>query len=275
MAKIKVELGEVQKTLLIPLWGRAVEYDKPHPILRDPYALELASRIDFDFQAGFQGMAQQFLVNCAVRAHHFDTALKALIAEHPDATIVNIGAGLDTTFPRVDNGRITWYDLDLPDAMALRRQLIPESDRNPFIAKSVFDRTWFQDIRKRGSKIFLMAGGVFAYLPRHDIKPLFLDISKALSGCDIMFEIYTPFLVFYRNLFLRRWGKGQGKIARFQWGEKNAKAIAAWSPNFHVLDEFPFYARTDLSGITDPKILQQMKTINSKQWIKMVRLRLG
>ena len=102
---IRVELGEVQKTLLIPLWGRAKESEKPNPIVLDPLARRLVSQIDYDFEGQTAKLPSQFLFNCAVRAHHFDVALRAFLAAHPDGTVINIGAGLDTTFQRVDNGR--------------------------------------------------------------------------------------------------------------------------------------------------------------------------
>jgi len=64
-----------------------------------------------------------------LRARQFDEKVKAYIAEHPRASIVNLGAGLDTTFHRVDNELIHWYDLDLPAVIVVRRQLLPEPDR--------------------------------------------------------------------------------------------------------------------------------------------------
>ncbi len=66
----------------------------------------------------------QLRINSAIRAFHLDSAVKQFIRQYPDATIVNIGAGLDTTFFRVDNAKIFWYDLDLPDTMELRCKLI-------------------------------------------------------------------------------------------------------------------------------------------------------
>jgi len=42
---------------------------------------------------------------------------------------VNIGCGFDTTFERIDNGKITFYDLDLPDVINLRKQFISNCSR--------------------------------------------------------------------------------------------------------------------------------------------------
>lgn len=273
--KIGIELGDVQKTLLIPLWGRALESAKPHPILVDPFAQSLVDRIDYDF-AGLTGkLPSQFLFNCAVRARHFDSALRAFLAAHPRGTVINIGAGLDTTFQRVDNGTLFWYDLDLPDTMALRRRLLPEGPRNRIIAKSVFDRSWFMDIQERNAGVFLMAGGVFAYLKEKEIRPLFLDLAGEFPGSEIMFEIYARFLVFIRNLFMRKGAPGAEPIPRFEWAVNSAKRIAEWDRGIRVLEEFPFYDRIDLGAVADPEARRQAESINRWKWIKMVRLRLG
>lgn len=175
--KVKIDLGEVQKTLLIPLFGRAVDYESPKSLLKDRYAYEIVQRLDYEFKGALAKAPAQHVINCAVRAYHLDAALLQVIARHPDATVINIGAGLDTAFHRVDNGKIYWYDLDLPDTIELRRKMIPEGERNRYIAKSVFDRTWFKDVEVRGSKVFMMAAGVLVYLPEGEIKKLFVDLT--------------------------------------------------------------------------------------------------
>jgi O-methyltransferase involved in polyketide biosynthesis len=269
-------LGEVQRTLLIPLWGRAQEFEKPDPLIKDPFAHEVLEKLDYDFSRMSEHMPDEARINCALRARHFDAALKELIAKHPDATVINIGAGLDTTFKRVDNGRIFWYDLDLPDSMALRRQLLPDGPRNVSIAKSVFDRSWFQDVKVRGSRVFLMAGGVFVYLNERDIKALFLDLAEEFPGCEIMFEIYSKLLVWLRNnVLVRKEMKSSDVMSRFKWGVGSAGAIARWSGKIRVVDEFPFYSRFDMEKNWTKEETQRFKAMNFFNWIKVARLSLG
>ena len=84
-----------------------------------------------------------YLLFAAVaRAKQFDDKVRAYITVHPRASVVNIGAGLDTAFYRVDNGLIHWYDLDLPLVINFRRQLLLEPERVTFIAKSFLDPSW-------------------------------------------------------------------------------------------------------------------------------------
>lgn len=120
--KIKIDLGEVQKTLLYPLYGRALEFEAKNPLIKDQYAHEMVRKLDFNFST-IHSMPVPLQINSVVRAFNFDTALRKIITDFPDATIINIGAGLDTTFQRVDNGKISWYDLDLGDTIRLRKKI--------------------------------------------------------------------------------------------------------------------------------------------------------
>ncbi|HTR82072.1 MAG TPA: class I SAM-dependent methyltransferase [Bacteroidota bacterium] len=275
--KIKIDLGDVQRTLLIPLFGRAKEYEKEHPLIKDKYAHDIVERLDFDFNDVFKHMPVQISVNSAIRAYHLDAALSAFIKKYPDATIVNLGAGLDTTFHRIDNGKIFWYDLDLPDSMELRLKLIPEGERNKSIAKSVFDRSWFQEIKERRSKIFFMSAGVFVYLQEEEIKGLFLDLIREFPGSEIMFDAYSKPLLWLRNnvLITRIQVQRSKLLARWHWGVNSGKAIARWSDEISVVDEFPYYSGINLEEFLDKKIVSSFQLLNFFRAIKMVHLKFG
>ncbi|MGA7161103.1 MAG: class I SAM-dependent methyltransferase [Bacteroidota bacterium] len=273
--KVKINLGEVQSTLLIPLYGRAKEYEKEHPLIKDKYAHDIIEKIDFDFETEFQQMPIQMSINSTIRTYHLDSAISRFIGQYPDATIVNIGAGLDTTFQRIDNGRIFWYDLDLPDSIALRRKLIPETNRNIFISKSVFDTSWFQDIKERRSKVFFMAAGVLVYLEEGQIKPLFLKLIQQFPGSEIEFDIYSKMFLWLRNNLLANRNKKSKVIANWHWGVNSGKAITKWSDKITIIDEFPYYSRIDLEKYWDAKSLSFIKAMNFFNPMKMLHLKLG
>jgi O-methyltransferase involved in polyketide biosynthesis len=83
---------------------------------------------------------------------------------------VSIGARLDTTFERIDNGSIHWYDLDVPDVIELRRQFIAETERSRYIPKSVFDLSWFEDIGSSTLGLLFVACGAFQYFAEKQVK---------------------------------------------------------------------------------------------------------
>ncbi|WP_412180797.1 class I SAM-dependent methyltransferase [Streptomyces sp. ADMS] len=130
MTERDVRLGTVQETLLIPLYGRAVENRKSEAVLRDPVAEELVAAIDYDF-ARFDGLPM--LLGTVLRTTLFDRWAAAFLAEHPTGTMVEIGTGLNTRHERTDNGRARRFDLDLPDVIELphllHRHPTPHDDR--------------------------------------------------------------------------------------------------------------------------------------------------
>ena len=121
--KIPVDLTGVPETLLWTLFFRAQEAARPDALLRDPVAVELVKRIDYPFEERFNqgsGWAQWQ----ALRALTFDNTIRRFLTDHPEGTIVSLGEGLETQFWRVDNGRLRWVGVDLPEVSGLRNQAL-------------------------------------------------------------------------------------------------------------------------------------------------------
>lgn len=127
--QVSVELEGVPETLLWTLYHRATEARRPDAVLRDPKAVELLRRIDFPFEERFGSATAGRAQWQALRAACFDRQVARFLAERPDATVVALGEGLETQFWRVDNGRVRWVSVDLPEAIAVRRRLLPEPPR--------------------------------------------------------------------------------------------------------------------------------------------------
>jgi len=200
--KVKVKLSGVSASLLPLLWGRAQLSREYSSLFYDEKAIELVERIDYDFSANdvpFDDIIFNISRNInlpefrlgALRARMFDDKAKAYIAEHPYASVINIAAGLDTTFYRVDNGLIHWYDLDLPAVIDIRRQLLPEPDRVEYIAKSLVDPTWCDDVKYTGDGVFMIAGGVNRVLYSFgevQVKQFFSMLADNFPDSEIVFD---------------------------------------------------------------------------------------
>jgi len=202
--KVKVRLGGVAGTLLFPLWGRAQLSKEYSSLFYDAKAVELvekilASTIDYDisaddmlfggvvFNISRKGNLLPIFGLIALTAKQFDDKIKTYITEHPHASVVNIGAGLDATFYRVDNGSIHWYDLDLPAVIDVRKQLLPEPDRVTYIAKSLLDPSWCKDIAYTEDGVFMIADGVLQYLEESEIKQFFSMLADNFPDGEIVF----------------------------------------------------------------------------------------
>jgi O-methyltransferase involved in polyketide biosynthesis len=117
----------------------------------------------------------------------FDDKIKTYIAEHPHASVVNIGSGLDATFYRVDNGLIHWYDLDLPAGIDVRKQLLPEPDRVTYIAKSLLDSSWCKDIKHTEDGVFMIAEAVLQFFEESEMKQFFSMLADNFPDGEIVF----------------------------------------------------------------------------------------
>jgi O-methyltransferase involved in polyketide biosynthesis len=115
----------VPETLTITLYARYVESQRSPGILYDAKAVEIAERIEYDFEKYVKGWASQLA--CVIRAREYDRIVQNFIEAHPNAVIVNLGAGLCTRFSRIDNGKIHWYEVDFPEVTHLRRKFFEET----------------------------------------------------------------------------------------------------------------------------------------------------
>ena len=114
---------------MVALWCRASEARRPDGIIDDPMAIRLVDSIDYDFSkfglAGRQDVAH--------RALAFDSNAHRYLSDHPQATVVALGEGLQTSFWRLDaaglGGEFRWLTVDLPAIIDLRGQLLPHSPR--------------------------------------------------------------------------------------------------------------------------------------------------
>ncbi|HXY87615.1 MAG TPA: class I SAM-dependent methyltransferase [Candidatus Acidoferrales bacterium] len=200
--KVKVKLSGRSASMLGCLWCRAQVSKKYSSLFCDATAVELAEKIDYvpDYSASdvppfegimfnlFRKINQPEFGLFALRAQPFDDKAKEYIAEHPQASVVNIGAGLDTTFYRVDNGLIHWYDLDLPAVIDVRRQLLSEPERVTYIAKSLLDPGWFKDVTYTEDGVFMIAGGVLHSLKESQVRQFFSMLADKFPGGEIVFD---------------------------------------------------------------------------------------
>jgi O-methyltransferase involved in polyketide biosynthesis len=159
---MEVELTGLNRTLLMPLWGRAKATAAGSRILRDPAAVGLAERLGL-WQQGFdRSLHPSNELFTIARARALDDIVREYLSRNPQATVANLGAGLDTGFDRVDNGQVRWLSIDLPEVIELRSRLIPESPRSRCVAASILEDGWLEPVTAGANGLLFLASGVMA-----------------------------------------------------------------------------------------------------------------
>ena len=237
--KIKIQLGRVQETLLLPLVSRAKETEYKNPLLNDTKAVELFNQLDVERKKLLRNITEIGVHGLCYRAYKMDEAIKSFLQKHPNGKILDIGAGLDTTYYRCDNGKALWYDLDLPDSIALRKQLLPPpNNRVTYIAKSMLDYSWIEDIGDISNGLFITIPGVLPYFKEEDVKIFLTTIAPKLKGAEIMFDVISQFGKFFVDIRIKRAGM---KEAHLEWGILKPEIVSNWSKHIELVRTIKFF----------------------------------
>jgi methyltransferase (TIGR00027 family) len=280
-----IQLPDVAETALLTFYCHAIESQSPQPILRDEKAVEithllnpiLANSSSLLLQNLAAGkIRQELVVHIVLRAKKFDDYAQAFLKIHPDGIIVNLGSGLDSRCKRIDDGRVTVVDLDLPEMMTLKKRFFEESNRYIQISSSVFDYDWMDQVAKLGCRPTLfLAEGLFMYLPAEKVKELILKLQSRFPGCELACEVVTEFFV--RKPWNRLLGiKMQrqlkvGREATYHFGLKNSHEMESWHAGIQFLDDWSYF------DTRHPRLgwvgnLGKLKLMRQVQWTVHYRL---
>jgi O-methyltransferase involved in polyketide biosynthesis len=187
----KVELTGVPETALWNLYQRASAARAGY--LDDPRAVEVLVRLDYPFERfdlPYRGLAARLH---AQRVRTVDAALRQVLSGAPDATVVALGEGFETQFWRVDDGRLRWLSLDLPEVVAVRREVLPDGPRNRTLAGSAAGAQWTAQVDRERPAI-ITAQGLLPYFERDEVHRMITAWARLLPGAWLLFDAVTPHL---------------------------------------------------------------------------------
>ena len=225
--------------MLIPLYGRARMSELYPELIYDNEAVRIFSEMDMDFSKIENAFGEYGGVCYLSRARCIDTEVSEFLKQYPNSTVVNIGSGLDTTFSRVDNGKVLWYNLDLPDAIAYRQGLILPCERSVDIPKSVFDDTWLDAITLgSGGRLLLIAAGVFMYLEDTLLREMMQKVIARFPQGELFFDAASGIGYKISNRMVKNSGNNGAEMHFYVNG---AKPLYAWSPKVKSVEIIPFF----------------------------------
>ena len=251
--KHKIEQNTVQETLIIPLFARKVCSELYPNLYRDETSIRLIDEIDYDFSEAerkSRSLMQRFgALEVAMRQNDLAWEARDYLKSHPTAAVVNLGCGLDSTGRACDNGNCKIYNLDFPDVIAVRNELLPAGEREENIPCNLNDTAWFSQIDASGGAVFF-ASGVFYYFLTEQVKALVQAMAGAFPGGVLVFDAANRTAV---KMIAKTWLKSAKiKDVGAYFAVSNApKEIGAWDSRLQVTSRGYMLGYNDLR---DPSV---------------------
>jgi len=250
-----VRVATVSETLFLPLYCLALESQRRDPILIDPGAVALTRELNRSFAGSDLQLHKKLIAGdlpdtlvttMALRIRRYDRYVEEFLTREPDGVVVNLGCGLDDRRRRTDNGRVRWFDLDLPEVIALRRAHLPETDRMRFLACSVLDLEWLDALPDEpGNRFLFVAEGLLMYLPPQGVRTLVTALRARFPGAELVAEVAHSRIVrimhgrLGRRKFRRQFGISGDVV--YQFGLRDSHDMQAWAPGLVLLDDWGYF----------------------------------
>jgi methyltransferase (TIGR00027 family) len=282
-------ITDISETLLIPLYSRALESNSENPILIDKKAIEITKELNKIFENSDSQLHQTLAkgklrrklgkklhATMALRTRRFDRYCYSFLKNNPDGIIVELGCGLSTRFPRIDNKKLTWYDLDFPEVIDIRKQFFKETSRYHFIPSSVLDFEWIKKIHNKNKNVLFIAEGLLMYLHEEEVRTLVLNLQRNFPGCELVCEVANTFVIkmLKRKIWRKKFQRDfhLGKDATFNFGISDSKDLEKWNDNINFLDDWTYFDDKEkkLGWIN---IFGRSKKFSKTQWIVHYKLK--
>jgi len=239
MTTDKIRFAKEKETMLMMLCSKAIQSQWKDPILPDPWAEEAMRHIDYDMSKQLTGVASWGMWRdigpaiIATRAATFDQLTNRYLADHPEATVLHVGCGMDSRVFRVEPpAGVQWFDVDYPDVIDLRRHLFPERGASYHqVGVPLDDLRWLDEV-PRDRPGLLIAEGVLHYLSETEVKALLNTVVAHFPGGQMIFDICNSFIV-------KRAGSNVGGTgATYKWGLDDPQDIKQLEPKLELIKEY-------------------------------------
>ena len=266
------KLGVVEDTLFVPMLGRIYASEHCPQILYDKKALELKNKLPLDLIK--QNKQNQYtLLASASRSANMDRFIRSFLERRPDGVIVQLGCGLETTYYRCDNGRTRWYAVDLPHVIDYRRELLPELERETYLAGDAFSEDWIRQVRTEfpDAPILVTAGGLFHYFEENKVVALLRTMGQ-FGNMEVVFDtVNKKGMAMMQKKYMKQVGHADAQM--FFYVDSAKELAAKIGGNAKVIAEEPYYRHIPRNGLNLSTRLS-MAVSDRLCMVKMIQLKI-
>ena len=252
-----MELTDVSKTAIGTLRSRVIESGKNRPLISDPMAEyfldEFYSRITGSEQEQIftRKLSPKLTLHIAIRARKYDAIVNDFISKHPGCRVINLGCGFDTRYWRIHPQDCEYIELDLPEVIEIKKEILKDKLSYELIGCSVLDTSWIEKVTaKKNRNILLIAEGLFMYLNKDDVIRLFKTFSNTLLDSQIVLEVVTEKYTrgLWKKIVELKMKKELGLEAGsfYNFGIKNARELETYGKGIKVINEWSYFEDPDI-----------------------------
>lgn len=192
----------------------------------------------------------------AQRVNEIDAIVNTYIANHPSCTVIGLAGGFDTRFWRIENDNCNYLELDLPEVVALKKEILKEHLNYELIGSSVLDVTWIDRVTEdKNTNFLLIAEGLFMYLPKPKAIELLQVIARRFNRSQLVLDMVPEK---YTRGFLQKLVTWQFKLfmgvdVTWEYGIKDPRDIEDYGDEYKVIDaseSFPWVITASINENT-------------------------
>ena len=266
----KLDLTSVEETLFVPMRGRVYASKNFPEILNDKKAIEISEKLPKDNMSN-EKESQYTLMASAVRSMNMDRYISKFLDKNPNGTIICVGAGVETTFYRNDNGKAIWYEIDLDEVTSLRKKVFEQNERDIVLTYSMFDYNWMNEVKKSIEPYLIVVSGLFYYFEEKAVIE-FLRKVKELGNVEVVFDTVSKFGMKQTKKYMKQLGKDDALM--YFYVENVSDLLKQLDENTKLLDNHDYYEWVkDKSKF---KFMTKMSMMISDKFhmVKMIHLKL-
>jgi O-methyltransferase involved in polyketide biosynthesis len=246
-----MDLSQVSQTAILLLICRAVESEKNNPEFDDPMSVLCLERL-MSMASGedkrwidkhkrmYEGIAARDAKSGTQRGKSIDSIANRFIAGHPNCTVINLACGFDTRFWRIENEKCSYIEIDLPEVIKLKKELLKDQLGYEVIGCSALDTSWIDNVTRQGNTDFLLiAEGLFMWFPHPDAARLFREMGERFTRSQLVLDMvpekYTKGIL---KKFIRLHSRlDWGLDLAWEFGIKHPQDIETYAPGLKVIGE--------------------------------------